>query len=281
MLADSITEMIGAGVLAPAAIALGVYWLASRLLPAAAASRDPIALALVSGFVVGYYLLHGSAAVVPSRHWHWLPWLGLAAGVTGCLAIHAGKVVWWLLMLATCGAAAWFLVPTWASLEPPRVVWLIELAAIFCMLIGQTERLPSRSGGRLVVFLLGLTAAVMAATIAASVSLTYGQIAGLAACALGGVWTGMWLTGRDDELATRAAVPAALILIGGIAFVGCIEPEPPNYGLLLLPGAPLGLSLCQIPALRGLTGRTATVVRICSVVVPLLAAAAVAYARVL
>mgnify|MGYP000926767897 CR=1 FL=1 len=149
MLADSITEMIGAGVLAPAAIAFGVYWLASRLLPAAAASRYPIALALVSGFVVGYYLLHGRAAVVPSRHWHWLPWLGLAAGITGCLANHAGKVVWGLLMLATCGAAAWFLVPTWASLEPPRIVWLIELAAIFCMLIGLTERLPSRSGGRL------------------------------------------------------------------------------------------------------------------------------------
>lgn len=281
MLADSITEMIGAGVLAPAAVAFGVYWLASRLLPAAAASRYPIALALVSGFVVGYCLLHGNAAVVPSRHWHWLPWLGLAAGVTGCLAIHAGKVVRWLLMLATCGAAAWFLVPTWSSLEPPRVVWLIALTAGLCILVGLTDPLPTRFGGRPVLFLLGLTAAVVAATIAATISLTYGQIAGLAACALGGVWTGMRIKGRDDEAAVRAAVPAALILIGGSAFVGCIEPDPPNYGLLLLPAAPLGLWLCQIPAVRRLTGRTATVVQIASVVIPLIAAAAVAYARIL
>ena len=44
MQADAITEMVGGGVLAPAAIACGVHWLAGRLLPEPAASRLPVVM---------------------------------------------------------------------------------------------------------------------------------------------------------------------------------------------------------------------------------------------
>jgi hypothetical protein len=275
------TEMIGAGVLAPAAIAFGVYWLASRLLPDSAASRYPVVIGLLAGFVAGCVLLLESDALKPSRHWHWLPWLGLMAGFTGCVSVRTASPIRWLLVLTTSAAVAWFLVPTWANLSPPRVVWLIALSVGLCVLIALSDPLPRRFGGRLVLGLLGITAAAVAVMIAACVSVTYAQVAGVAACALGGVWGGVCLRQRDDELAVRAALPAALTIVGGIAFVACIESERPQYGLLLLPIAPLGLWICQLPALHRLSGHKATVLRIAWVVIPLLAAAAVSYARVL
>jgi len=281
MQADAITEMIGGGVLAPAAIALGVYWLASRLLPGNAASRFPVVIGLLAGFVSGYVLLPEWAALKPARHWHWLPWLGLVAGFTGGIGVRAGPLSRWLLFLATSVAAAWLLVPTWPNLDPPRFIWLIALSAGLCVLIGLTDSLPPRFGGRLVLGLLSITAVAVAVTIAACVSVTYARIAGVAACSLGGVWGAACLRRRDDELAVRAAVPAACIIVGGIAFVACVESERPQYGLLLLPAAPLGLWICQTRTLRQLSGRTATALRIACVAIPLLAAAAVSYARIL
>jgi hypothetical protein len=274
------TEMIGAGVFAPAAIGLAVYLLLSRLLPDRA-SRLLVVVALLAGFLTGYLLLHEWTVLKPARHWHWLPWMGVVAGFTGSLGLRAAAPIRWMLMLATSVAAAWFLVPTWADLDPPRVVWLIAVSAGLWLLIALTDPLPPRIGGRLVLGLLGLTAATVAVMIAACVSVSYAQVAGLAACALGGVWGGICLRGRDDELAVRAAIPAAVILVGGIAFVACIETEPPQYGLLLLPAALLGLWICRLPALSRLTGRKATLLRIASVVILLLAAAGVSYARVL
>jgi hypothetical protein len=281
MLADSIAEMIGGGVIAPAVIALAVDRLSSRLLPQPAASRFPAVMGLLAGFVIGFVLLTEWDALPPARHWHWLPWVALVAGFAGAVAVSAGTLSRWLLMLGTSAAAAWFLAPTWTNLNPPRVVWLVGLSAGLCVLIGLMDPLPTRCGGRLVLGLSSLIALTTAATIAACVSVTYARIAGAAACALGGVWVGACLRQRDDQLAVRAALPAAMALIGGIAFVACVESERPQYGLLLLPIAPLGLWISQIRALRQLSGRQATILQIASVVIPLLAAAAGSYARIL
>jgi hypothetical protein len=38
-------------------------------------------------------------------------------------------------------------------------------------------------------------------------------------------------------------MPVFAVLVGGSAFVGYIEPQPPLYGLLVLPAAPLALAL--------------------------------------
>lgn len=279
MQADAILA-IGGGILAPAVIALGGDWLLSRLLPEPAASRYPVVVGLLAGFVIGYLLLPDWAAVVPSRHWHWFPWLGLAAGFTGSMGVRAGPVGRWLLIIAMCVAAACFLVPTWASLDPPRFAWLITFSAGLCGLIGLTDPLPPRIGGRLFLGLLSVTAAAVALMIAACVSVTYARIAGVAACSLSGVWAAACLKATDDESAVRAALPAIWTIVGGIAFVACIESERPQYGLLLLPIAPLGLWLCQTPALRRLSGRKAVLLRVGCVLIPLLAAAGVAYARI-
>lgn len=281
MSADAVTEILGLGVLAPAAIALGSCWLSSKVLPEAAASRLSVVLGFVAGFVIGYVLLPEWAEVRPSRHWHWLPWIAIAAGVTGALGVRAPSYVKWFLIVATSVAAAWFLVPTWSSLSPPRPVWLIALSAGLLVLINLTEPLPPRIGGKLFLGLLSITAAGVALTIAACISLTYARIAGLAACALAGVSAAAWLRRSDNDIAVRAAVPAIQVVVGGIAFVACIEPDPPQYGLLLLPAAPLGLWVAELRSLRQLAGRKRMAVQLASVAIPLLFAAAVSYARLL
>lgn len=279
MNADAILEMVGAGVLAPAIASLGIYWLSSSLLSKAAAARSAVGIGFVAGFVIGYLLLPDWAELIPSRHWHWLPWLGLAGGVTGSIGVCAAPPKRWLLMLATSVAAAWFLVPTWPSLDPPRFIWLVALSVGLVLLIGLMDPLPPRIGGRLFLGMLSIAAVALAAMIAACVSVTYARIAGVAACSLVGVWGGTYLRQSDDEIAVRAAIPASLIVVGGIAFVACVESERPQYGLLLLPACPLGLWISR--SIRQLSGRRATVLRIASVVIPLLVAAAVSYARVL
>lgn len=281
MSADAVTEILGLGILAPAAIALGICWLSNRLLPAAAAARLYVTLGFVAGFVIGYVLLPEWAAVRPSRHWHWLPWIAIAAGVTGSMGVHAARYVKWFLIVATSAGAAWFLVPTWSSLSPPRPVWLVALSAGLSLLIGFTEPLPPRVGGRQSLCLLSITAAGVALTIAACISLTYARIAGLAACALAGVWGAAWLRRTDDDVAVRAAVPAVQIVLAGIAFIACIEPDPPQYGLLLPPAAILGVWVGELRPLRKLAGRKQMAMHLASVVIPLLVAAAVSYARLL
>jgi len=279
MSVDAVTEILGLGVLAPAAIALVTYWLSVSLLPAAISSRISVALGFLAGFVLGYVLLPEWAAVRPSRHWHWLPWIAIVAGFMGALAVRAPRLVAWCLIVAASGVAAWFLVPTWVSLSPPRPVWLIALGTGLSLLIGLTAPLPPRIGGRLTLGLLSLTAAGVALTIAACISLTYARIAGLAACALVGVWAAAWLRRSDDDGAVRAALPAIQIAIAGIAFVACIEPDPPQYGLLLLPAAPLGVWVGELRSLRSLSGRRRRAVQLASVAIPLVFAAAVSYAR--
>ena len=81
----------------------------------------------------------------------------------------------------------------------------------------------------------------------------------------------------DDELAVRALLPAATIIVGGSAFVGCIEPQPPLYGLLALPAAALGLWVSAVVPLKRRSNRTVHTVQIGVVGSLLVAAAAQVY----
>src|SRR5688572_25919320 len=99
MSADAVTEILGLEVLAPAAIALITCWLSVSVLPSAVSSRISVVLGFVAGFVAGYVLLPEWAELRPSRHWHWLPWISLAAGVAGTLGVRAPRFVRWFLIV--------------------------------------------------------------------------------------------------------------------------------------------------------------------------------------
>jgi hypothetical protein len=91
------------------------------------------------------------------------------------------------------------------------------------------------------VLALALTAAAMclATMILVSVSAKHAQVTGLAAVALAGCCLHVLLFAGSASL--RSLAPLYAVLIGGWAFVGYIEPEPPLAGLLVLPAAPLAL----------------------------------------
>src|SRR5437762_9081112 len=124
-------ELFGYGIAVPAAVAIAVMRLALRLPAEDVARRYAAALAFCLAFFVAYALLPPWAAMVPTRHWHWLPYLALAAMVIGPVGLAGGVRAFerWLLHLLLAVVAAWFLVPTWASLQPWRGASIFLLSA--------------------------------------------------------------------------------------------------------------------------------------------------------
>jgi len=262
-------ELFGLSVLMPAVTALVAAWLSRRVLPEDAATRYPSAVGFAAGFVTGYVLLPDWAVLVPERHWHWLPYLAAAAAIIGPVGQAQGVSApeRWLLILLVAIAAGWFLVPTWSSLTPSRAVWLTVLTATLFLLIVLSDPLPQRVGSRSVLWSLTLTALVVAMMVAACVSVTYARLGGIAAGSLAGLCAADWWS--RDVAAVRSLIPAAMISVAGIAFVGAVDPQPPLIGLMMLPAAPLGLWLRRIAPLGNPTGIRGLAVEAAIVIVPL------------
>jgi hypothetical protein len=111
--------------------------------------------------------------------------------------------------------------------------------------------------------------------------MTYARIACVAAGSVAGLWAGACFRPNEETTVVRGLIPAFMIVVGGIVFVGCVEPQRPQYGLLLLPAAISGLWLCESPPLRRFSGSKRSVVQIASVAIPLSLAAVLSYARLL
>ena len=113
-------------VAAPAATAVAVASLSRVVAPDWLSRRFALPLGLAAGFFVGYVILPEWAAIVPVRHWHWLPWVG-AAAVLGAISREGvttttfGSVERWPVFAALALFAAWNLVPLWPHLAPPRL----------------------------------------------------------------------------------------------------------------------------------------------------------------
>lgn len=239
-----VTDILFYGGVVPAAVAVSLVFLLRRLLPASAAQRYPTAVAFAAACFVGYALLPSWAVTAPTRHWHWLPYLGLVAMVTGPVGLAPGllRVERWLLTLLLAVLAAWLLVPTWADLQPARPTYVRILTAYVLLLSMLLDPLPARVPVRLFLATLTIVASVGAIMVAVFISLTFGQLAGIAAAAMAGCTIAASRAG--DPTMTRAVIPAFAVLVGGSLFVGSIEPDPALHGFLLVPAAPLGLWMC-------------------------------------
>ncbi len=274
-------ELVHYTAVVPLLTAAASAWFAGRLLPVQLAERYALGIALATGFGVGYWLLPEWAPLVPTNHWQWLPYLA-ATAVLGGLTQATG--VWWIESLFAYGAlallAAWQLVPLWEELVPPRHYAVPLLAGYLLLLMAILSSLPDRLLGPLFVGLLAVSAGTVAVLIAIGVSMTYGQVAAVAAAALGGCWLLSLLAnltrGVSEESAARLAVairgliPVFAVLVGGVAFVGTIEPAPPMTIILLAPAAPLMLWLFSAGPLARLTGWPSVAARTGTVIVPLM-----------
>jgi hypothetical protein len=275
-------ELIGATLVAPAVVALFVAWISRRLLPEHAATRYRLALGLASGFAAGYVLLPEWAPLVPTRHWQWLPYLAMAAAVVGPVGCASGVAAWERLLLA-CAlafAAAWFLVPTWETLQPPRAALMPAVAAYLLALAGLLSMLPDRLLGATFISVLAASAMATAVCVAIATSFKYGQVTVLAASALAGCWlaAALWNHRESTAASSRSIAAAYAVLVGGMAFVGGVELEPPDPWLLLAPAAPLLLWVFAPAALERFQGWKLTCMQWGSVLT--LLAAAVGWAAV-
>lgn len=265
------------GLVAPAAIAWAAVWLLRRTLPAKTDDRGLLASAAAAAVFIGYVLLPDWAALKPERHWQWLPYVGVAAAAVSALA-PTSRGLWalrWALLAAAALIAAWKLVPDWASLYPPRPISIVLVAAGMVALAAALEALPDRLCRPTLVALLAATAGGVMVALAVSVSLKFGQLAGLTASAIVGCAIAC-LRREAGPAVVRGLAPVAALLLVGVAYAGCIEPDPPVIPLLFIPAAPLALWLCAAGPLSRLQGRPSIAAQVAVVAVPLLVAVIIA-----
>jgi hypothetical protein len=253
-------QTAGAVLAAPAVVSAVVFLVLRRLLSVEVGARYAAAVAVAAGYCTGFALLQQGEALVPSRHWHWTFYLVPAAAIVGPVAAAVRSFERCLLVAVAAVVAAWLLVPGWASLDPPRSVWVPALAGYLWLLAVLIDPLPGRLPATGVVGLSALAAACVSALIAGFVSLVYAQPAGAAAAAIGGCWVASSFGARGAVL--RGFGPVYATAVGGWGFVGCIEPQQGAlYGLMVAAAAPLALWCCVWGPLARLTGFAAVAVR--------------------
>jgi hypothetical protein len=261
-------EILGYGGAVPAGVALVIAVLCRRLLPPTASERYAAAAAVASTFFIAYALLPWTE-LQPKRHWQWLPYLGAAAMIAGPLALASGvsRVERWLVHLMLALTAAWLLVPAWSTLEPPRPAYIAMLTGYLLLLMTALDALPPRLLGPLFLVHLTIAAAATALALAVSVSVKFGQLAGIATAAMAGCAVSAFFS--RPHSAAQGSIPVFAILLGGSAFVGCIELQPPLAGILLAPAAPLALWICARGPLTRFEGVRGAAVQIAAVLIPL------------
>ena len=268
--------MLIKGIAAPAAISLAAAMLLGRL--GVPWRRYAAAIAFAAGFCAAFALIRPWDELLPARHWQWTFYIALAAAIVGPISAAEGlhRIERWLLLAFTAFIAAWVLVPTWESLQPPRTMWVPLLAAYLFVISAAAEMLTSRISPRAVLGWLVVSAGGTAVLVAAAVSLTYGQLTAAGAAALLGCTLAFSFSVNRDHV--QGLIPAYAALIGAWAFVGCIEPAEPVWGLLVAPAAPLALWCCAWGPVAKVKGMSAAAIHGVVVAVVLAAAAWMALA---
>ena len=272
-----VTEVIGYGMLIPAAVSVAVLVVTRKFCPNELAIRSAGALALGGGFIVGYCLLPW-APLLPNAQWHWIPYLSAIAIVSAPvrLAPGASTARIWSILLLLAGLAAWLLVPSWAEPERTRHLYAAVVGVALLFLCGLLEPLAKRSPGALFPLLLCVVSAVGAVVLGLSGSVKFAQLAGVVAAAMGGCTAVSYF--YPSEPLVYGAMATFSVLLGGLMFTGYVNSfsDLPMASYLLVPAAPLALWLCVLPAFGKLEGRSRWVAETAAVLVPLLVALALA-----
>lgn len=235
------TELLVVNAVVPVATAFVVRRLAERCGPTSWIGPRSGPLAVAIAYAIGYSLLPPWAALIPTRHWHWLPGLGLLAGLVSLAAPRplsqgSGRL---LLRAGLSVVSAQVLVPTWPDLYPPRTVHIAGLSAGLFAIAAGLDPLLEGAQVRARSTVLAVCAATVAGVAATFVSFTYGQLAGLAAAS----FAGLAAAGRETGRSGSALGPAYAVLVVGAAYIASVEPVPPAPGPLIAAFAPLSLGL--------------------------------------
>lgn len=241
----------------PAVVAVVVGWAADRLLSEEISARYRGAAAVALGGAAGYLVLPLDVPVWPDQYWQWLSYLGVVAMGVGAIAQVPGvaPLERRLLYLLLGAIAAGLIVPTWSDLEPHRSAYVLGLTGYVLALCVLLEPLTTRFTDRFVAAQLGLAAWATVIAVAVFVSMKFGQVGTTTAAALLGYWGLDWIQAREGSV--RGLIAVYAVTVGGLAFVGYINPLPTLPAMLLLPVAPLALWICRLAPLRRLSVITA------------------------
>ena len=236
---DQAFEMIGAGLIVPAVLATISTHLAHALLPPAVSRRCSLAIALALGYVAGYACLPEWAEWLPTRHWHWLPPITIAAALVGPISFAQGVSLGERLSLSLLLAfvVACLIVPQWENLQPVRGRYIALLTIYLFVIAGGSAPLADRMKSRAWLGILLMVAAALAVAIFAVVSIRFGQLTGMLVAATFGMALGASWPRRD--LSLRGVSFGFFVLAGSLAFISGLDPDPAVWELLGLPAAPL------------------------------------------
>jgi hypothetical protein len=219
---------------------IGLAWTGHFILP----------ISVAIAYFLGYATLPRSwAALIPQENqsWQWLPYLGLTAAIFAASFPHSPRwSAWKFTVVAVAPIAGAALAPTWPIFglgqQSLRVVVALYLLAVGLPL----QHLPSRLVGNAFAALLCTTAIAIALASGMMVSTRLAQLAAIAAAALAGSWIGFQFGRRPIESSFRSLIPVFAVLIGGVAWSACVEPDPPLAWVLILPLLPLLIWLTVI-----------------------------------
>ncbi|EAQ80833.1 hypothetical protein [Blastopirellula marina] len=264
------------GFAAPALVAAAIFWIAQRFLSAEARERWPAALAIVAGFATSYALLQ-LGPWQPTSHWHWTPYALFLTALIGPVAAANGitLVERILLYFAAVWIAAWFIVPTYADLEPSRTMHLIIWPLWMLVIAAPLDALSRRMNGPLLptIVTISLAAGMLVVLLSGNAKLM--QILGMGFAAMVGVTLGSLLSQEKPAL-LGAALPVTL-LSGGYLLDARVQSFSgvPLICYLLPTLAPallwiaLWKPLAERPGFSGLLLRALLPIIVCSVAVAL------------
>jgi hypothetical protein len=258
----------------PAVLAWTLLQIFRRFLPRGLTERYATGMAFGFAFFIGFQMAEGFGTWIPQRHWHWLLWLVPAAAIVGGLRRVSGFhfLERGVLLAGTAVTSGWLLVPNWPDLRPSQSFWRIFLGFSFFLQTailehvvwevisdegaglkglrpnaesprGTSITLASEPTARISAILVGMIVSAMVVTgiVAVFVSVSYSRIALVGSTSLIGCWAGSFRSRQGIDL--RQLILPFSIAVGGMAFVGCVEPREMVWGLLIAPWAPLAIGL--------------------------------------
>ena len=271
------------GFVLPAIVSCSCWWLISSIRPGPQGKVWAGAAGSACGFFAGFAWFE-SAQLFPSTYWHWLPWLGLLTllgPIESTVARSFGIQRAWLLWLSVAVASAWMLVPTWPDLSPARGWYVAIFAAGVWFLSISLKPLSRRAAGHALLPSMCVSTLAGAGLLATTFSLRFGMLAAVAASAL----TGVWLASQRDVFTRGTSCPADCgnptaggthlfyaVVFGGLMLVGELAAVVPSLCFVLLLAAPLALWPGELPVGARRTGRSARIIRMIAVLLPIITA---------
>jgi len=242
---DLALEIFGLAAAGALVASLAVAWMARRITPARASGYYIAPCAVAIGFFAGYVVLPREWAALipdPNQRWQWLPYGGLMAALfaVGCPPAPKSQA-WRFAVIAAAPIAAYYLTPNWPvfGLPQQQLRWALVM---YLLLVGvPLQYLPARLLDQELLAAMAAAAALTAVATGAMVSSKLAQLAAIAAGGLAGSWIAGLLGGKRGQLPGQSVVSVYAVLVGGIAWLACVEPDPPKLALLAIPLAPLAL----------------------------------------